>query len=285
MNKKLLGLALVVALLTPSFSFAATNSYAGVSSSILNQLLTLLIQEVQSLEQQLAAEQAQINTITATSTVSGVATTTVATTTIATTTVATSSPIVQQLQTLQQSIPTRTAPVVTQNTVTNNSSVMGVVTSTPDVELTDQERMIVNSVNYDNRERTDDPTDCPILTNATTSGNIANIDKFLPISNVTAINGVPYTDSSIPNYAYAGEKITLTGNFLFAYCIQQTKVGLPKNEIYSGQEDDLGPITSTSTFTFIVPNDINVEDLSHNDVGDNTFLIPFIGTSTPSTTQ
>ena len=109
MNKKLLGLALAVALLAPSFSLAATNTYAGVPNSVLQQLLSLLVQEVAQLEQQLAQQQAQINTITATSTVA--------------TTTATSSPIVQQLQNLlPTSTPSSSVSGVSTANITANGS-------------------------------------------------------------------------------------------------------------------------------------------------------------------
>ena len=267
MNKKLLGIVLAVTLVAPSLSFAATNSYAGVPNSILQQLLTLLVQEVAQLEQQLAQQQAQINTITATSTVA--------------TTTATSSPIVQQLQTLQQSIPTttpsrRTAPVIT----TNNNSLGDVPpVVTPDVTLTPNETLWMNEyVNWPayQQVRTDDPVNCPQPTYATTTANMAWIDTLNNGSPVSTFNGLDINPLfANPNFGgynvTPGEQVTLTGDFRAEYCIN-----------YQQQENGnvLPPLTSTTTYTFTVPSREFAGDLFYT-IGGRYNVV----SSTASTTQ
>jgi hypothetical protein len=202
-----------------------------ISTSALQQLLNLLLQELSLLQQEYAQMLATQNTVAQANptTDSVTSTTEVATTTVATTTstlnqIAAAIPqVVQTTPVQQQNIVAMTAPV--QKTSLDGNETGWVI-------------------GYARLIRTDDPTNCPQIDLSTTTHNIANIDSYMNQSSTPTINGTPVTGI---NKVTAGEQITIQNNYRTAYCTKMS---------FDAGGEDVGMAQSPTQFTFTVPTDM-----------------------------
>ena len=107
--------------------------------------------------------------------------------------------------------------------------------------------------------RSDDPTNCPTISYATTTQNIANIDAYMNSqtniagnSYVVLDNGVAESLSNVIGgwYANGGDSIVINGNFLLSYCenLQPSTSMSP-----SWEQVTLPPLTSASSYAFTMP--------------------------------